>query len=292
MAVLPSPTVRRKRLGVELRRLREQARLTCENVGQRLDCSGTRISRMETGRISVRPGDVRELLEVYGVTGDQAEALVELAREARRKGWWQHFGPVIPSWLEPYLGLEAEATRLRDFQSMALPGLLQTEDYARAILRGAPGVPADDIEQQVALRMGRQEVLGGSTPPELCLVLSEGVLRVPVGGPAVLRAQLGKLAEMAGRGQVTLQVLPAGAAAQVYPVSSFTMLDFADPADPSVVYTEYLTGGLLLDDPAEVCTYSAVFDQLRAAALGVGPSIDLVASLAGVRLSDRVAGVR
>jgi transcriptional regulator with XRE-family HTH domain len=280
MAVLPSPTVRRKRLGVELRRLREEARLTCENVGQRLDCSGTRISRMETGRISVRPGDVRELLEVYGVTGDQADALVELAREARRKGWWHHFGPVTPSWLEPYLGLEAEAARLRDFQSMVLPGLLQTEDYARAILRAAPGVPADDIEQQVALRMERQQVLAGSTPPELCLVLSEGVLRVPVGGPAVLRAQLGKLAELASRGQVTLQVLPAGAAAQVHAVSSFTMLDFADPADPSVVYTEHLTGGLLLDDPAEVRTYSGVFDQLRAAALGPGPSADLIASLA------------
>src|ERR1700745_1559739 len=115
MAVLPSPTVRRKRLGVELRRLREEARLTCENVGQRLDCSGTRISRMETGRISVRPGDVRELLEVYRVTGDQGGALVQVARQARRKSWWHHFGQVTPSWLEPYLGLEAEAARLRDF---------------------------------------------------------------------------------------------------------------------------------------------------------------------------------
>ena len=281
MAVTPSPTVRRKRLGTELRRLREQARLSCENVGQRLDCSGTRISRMETGRISVRPGDVRELLEVYGVTGDRADELVELAREARRKGWWHRFGPVAPSWLEPYLGLEAEAVRLRDFQSMVLPGLLQTEDYARAMLRTAPGAgPADDIEQQVALRMERQTVLDGTAPPELCLVLSEGALRVQVGGPEVMRAQLGKLAEVADRGQVTLQVLPVGAAAQMHLVSSFTMLDFADPADPPVVYTEHLTGGLLLDDPDEVRTYCLVFDRLRAAALGAGQSIDLIASLA------------
>jgi transcriptional regulator with XRE-family HTH domain len=280
MVVTPSPTVRRKRLGTELRRLREQARLSCENVGQRLDCSGTRISRMETGRISVRPGDVRELLEVYGVAGDRADELVELAREARRKGWWHRFGPVTPSWLEPYLGLEAEAVRLRDFQSMVLPGLLQTEDYARAILRAAPGAgPADDIEQQVALWMERQTVLDGTAPPELCLVLGEGALRVQVGGPEVMRAQLGKLAEVADRGQVTLQVLPVGAAAQVHPVSSFTMLDFADPADPPVVYTEHLTGGLLLDDPDEVRTYSVVFDRLRAAALGAGQSIDLIASL-------------
>lgn len=280
MAVTPSPTVRRKRLGTELRRLREQARLTCESVGQRLDCSGTRISRMETGRISVRPGDVRELLDVYGVTGDQADALVELAREARRKGWWHRFGPVTPSWLEPYLGLEAEATRLRDFQPMVLPALLQTEDYARAILRAAPGAaPADDIEQQVALRMARQQVLGGTAPPELCLVLSEGVLRVQVGGPAVMRAQLRKLTEVAGREQVTLQVLPVGAAAQVYPGCPFTIFDFADPADPAVVYTEHLTGGLVLDDPGEVRAYTAVFERLRAGALAPGPSLDLIAAL-------------
>jgi transcriptional regulator with XRE-family HTH domain len=281
MAVLPSPTVRRKRLGIELRRLREQARLSCETVGQRLDCSGTRISRMETGRISVRPGDVRELLAVYGVTGDRADTLVELAREARRKGWWHRFGPVTPSWLEPYLGLEAEAARLRDFQSMVLPGLLQTEDYARAILRAAPGAgPGDDIDQQVALRMERQTVLDGSAPPELCLVLSEGALRVEVGGPGVMRAQLGKLAEVAGRGAVTLQVLPAGAAAHVHPISPFTILDFADPADPSVVYTEHLTGSLLLEDPDEVRLYRMVFDRLRAEALDPGQSIDLIARLA------------
>lgn len=281
MAAVPSPTVRRKRLGTELRRLREQACLTCEGVGQRLDCSGTRISRIETGRISVRPGDVRELLEVYGITGDRADALVELAREARRKGWWHRFGPVMPSWLEPYLGLEAEAARLRDFQSMVLPGLVQTEDYTRAILRAAPDAgSAGDIEQQVALRMERQAVLDGAAPPELGLVLSEGALRVQVGGPDVMRAQLRKLAEVAGHGQVTLQVLPAGAAAHVQAVSPFTILDFADPADPPVVYTEHLTGSLVLDDPGEVRAYTAVFERLRAEALDPGPSLDLIAASA------------
>ncbi len=282
MAAIPSPTVRRRRLGTELRRLREQARLTCENVGQRLDCSGTRISRMETGRISVRPGDVRELLELYGVTGDRADALVELARQARRKGWWHRFGPVTPSWLEPYLALEAEASRLRDFQSMVLPALLQTEDYARAILRAAPGAgPAGDIDRRVALRMQRQLVLGGTAPPELCLVLSESVLRVQVGGPAVMREQLRALAGAAGRGHVTLQVLPLGAAAHVHPVSPFTVLDFADPADPSVAYTEHLTGGLVLDDPAEVRAYTVVFDRLCAEALDPGSSLGLITGLAG-----------
>ncbi len=281
MTASPSPTVRRKRLATELRRLREQARLTCESVGQRLDCSGTRISRLETGRISARPGDVRELLEVYGVTGDQADALVELAREARRKGWWHRFGPVTPSWLEAYLGLEAEAARVWDFQAMVLPGLVQTEDYTRAILCATGGAgPAGDIEQQVALRMARQAVLSGTAPAELCLVLSEGALRVQVGGPEVMRAQLRKLADVAGRGQVTLQVLPSGAAAHAQAVSPFTILDFADPADPAVVHTEHLTGSLLLDDPDEVRAYTALFGRLRAAALGPGPSLDLVARLA------------
>ena len=155
MAAVPSPTVRRKRLGTELRRLREQACLTCEGVGQRLDCSGTRISRIETGRISVRPGDVRELLEIYGVTGEEAGALVELAREARRKGWWHRFGPVMPSWLEPYLGLEAEAARLRDFQSMVLPGLVQTED------RSASTILRQSFARAEALRLGRPAGLTG-----------------------------------------------------------------------------------------------------------------------------------
>lgn len=118
----PSPTVRRRRLGIELRRLREQAALTCERVGERLECSGTRISRIETGRISVRPGDVREMLELYDVSDDEAGALAQLAREARRKGWWHAYGRVYPDWLESYIGLESEAIRLRDFQPLVLPG--------------------------------------------------------------------------------------------------------------------------------------------------------------------------
>ena len=199
MAASPSPTVRRKRLGIELRRLREQARLTCEDVGQRLDCSGTRISRMETGRISVRPGDVRELLEIYGVLGEEADALVQLAREARRKGWWHTYGRVLPTWFEPYIGLESEAAALRDFQCMVVPGLLQTKEYARAVLRTAPtACPPEDIDRQVALRMDRQATLDQQDPPDLWVVLSENVLRAQVGGPDVMRTQLG-LADRRGR---------------------------------------------------------------------------------------------
>ncbi len=274
----PSPTVRRKRLTVELRRLREQAGLTCEDVGRRLECSGTRISRMETGRIGARPGDVRELLEIYGVTGAEADSLVQLARDARRKGWWHAYGRVLPPWFEAYVGLESDAVRLHDFQLSVVPGLLQTEDYARAVLRGAPHARrAEDIGQQVALRMRRQAILDQPGPPQVQVVLSESVLWVQVGGPAVMRAQLLRLADLAGRPGLTLQILPLRAAAHVQSVSPFTMLEFADPADPTVVYLEHLTGSLILEDVAEVRSYRALFDHLRAEALGPGPSADLIA---------------
>ena len=278
---IPSPTVRRKRLTVELRRLREQAGLTCEAVGHRLECSGTRISRMETGRIGARPGDVRELLEIYGVTGAEADSLVQLARDARRKGWWRAYGRVLPPWFEAYVGLESDAARLHDFQPSVVPGLLQTEDYARAVMRGAPDAGcAEDIDQQVALRMRRQAILDEPRPPQLQVVLSESVLLVQVGGPVVMRAQLLRLADLASRPDLTIQVLPVRAAAQVQPVGPFTVLEFADPADPTVVYLEHLTGSLFLEDEEEVRRYRAVFDHLRAEALGRGPSAGLIARTA------------
>ena len=277
----PSPTVRRKRLGIELRRLREQAELTCEDVGQRLECSGTRISRMETGRISVRPGDVRELLEVYGVTGAEADSLVQLAREARRKGWWHTYARVLPHWFEAYIGLESEAVRLRDFQSLVMPGLLQTEDYARAVLRAAPHAGSSaEIDRQVALRMERQKILSQDVPPDIWVVLSESVLRVHVGGPAIMRAQLRQLADVAERPNITLQVLSFATVAHVHPVSPFTMLEFADSADPAVVYLEHLTGSLFLENEDEVRRYRVIFDHLRAESLSTGQSADLIAQVA------------
>jgi len=280
MMATPSPTVRRKRLGIELRRLREHAELTCEDVGQRLECSGTRISRMETGRISVRPGDVRELLEVYGVSGAEADSLVQLAREARRKGWWHTYGRVLPTWFEAYIGLESEAVRLHDFQSLVIPGLLQTEDYARAVLRAGPHAGSSaEIDRQVALRMERQKILSQAEPPDVWVVLSESVLRVHVGGPAIMRAQLRRLAGVAERPNITLQVLPLATVAHVHPVSPFTMLEFPNTADPAVVYLEHLTGSLFLENEDEVRRYRVIFDHLRAESLGTGESADLIAQV-------------
>jgi transcriptional regulator with XRE-family HTH domain len=296
----PSPIVRRKRLTVELRRLREQAGLTCEDVGRRLECSGTRISRIETGRIGVRPGDVRELLEIYGVTGAEADALVQLARDARRRGWWHAYGRVLPPWFEAYVGLESDAVRLCDFQPMVVPGLLQTEDYARAVLEAAPQPGragyagpgcAGDVGPRVALRMQRQAILGQASPPELHVVLGEGVLRAQVGGPAVMRAQLRRLADLAALPNLTLRVLPLRAAAQAQPVIPFTMLEFADPADATVVYLEHLTGALFVEDEDEIRRYRAVFGHLCAAALGTGPSAELIARAAAVSGDGEAGGV-
>jgi transcriptional regulator with XRE-family HTH domain len=261
--------------------LREGARLTCEEVGQRLDCSGTRISRLETGRISVKPGDVRELLDIYGVTGTEADSMVQLAREARRKGWWHTYGRALPSWFEAYLGLEAEAVRLRDFQPLVIPGILQTEEYARAVLRTAPNAGSpEDIDRALGLRMERQAILDQANPPDLWVVLSESVLHVQVGGQAVTRGQLRRLIDVAERSNVTLQVLPFTTAAHVQPISPFTILEFPEAADLTVVYLEHLTGSLFLESEEEVRRYTVVFDHLRAEALGTGQSIDLIAQVA------------
>jgi transcriptional regulator with XRE-family HTH domain len=281
MAVRPSPTVRRKRLGIELRRLREQSGLTCEEVGRKLDCSGTRVSRVETSVISVKPGDVRELLEVYGIEGEEADALVQLARDARKKGWWHTYGGVLPKWFEAYLGFEAEAVRIHDFKPLVIPGLLQNEDYARAVLRAAPNLgSAEEIDRRVALRLERQEILTRRNPVDLWLVLSEAVLRVQVGTSETMRAQLRHLADISERPNVTLQVLPFTTAAHVNPISPFTILEFSAALDPTAVYLEHLTGGLFLEDADEIRRYTVVFDHLRAEAYGTSQSTALISKVA------------
>ena len=199
----------------------------------------------------------------------------------RQKGWWHTYGQVLPPWFEAYVGLEAAANRFRDFQSMVMPGLLQTEDYARAVLRTAPNPGrAEDIDRQVALRMQRQAILDAPNPPDPWVVLTESIIRVNVGGASVMRAQFRRLIDVAERSNATLQVLPFTTAAQVHAVSPFTILDFPDVADPTVVYLEHRTGSLFLEAPDEIRRYTVVFDHLRAEALGTGPSIDLIARAA------------
>lgn len=282
-AVRSSPTVRRRRLAMELRRLREAAGLTCEDAGRALDNSGAKISRMETGRVGIRARDVRDLLEVYGVTDEaERETLLTLARESRQKGWWHTYGRALPPWFEVYVGLEAAATSISAYEVQVVPGLLQTEAYARAVLRAGRVVQANqDLDQQVTLRMDRQKILTGEDVTDLWAILDEGVLRRQVGGTEVMREQLRHLVTMGELPNVTIQVLPFTAGAHTGTDGAFALLDFDKRhADLDVVYLEHLTGSLYLEHADEVKRYTVHFHHLRASALSRDDSSALIAAAA------------
>ncbi len=286
MPSTPSPTARGRRLRHELRRLREEAGLTHTEVAHRLEWSASKLSRIETGQSRVQTGDVRDLLGVYGVT-DQAtcEALVQLAREARRRGWWTRYTDVLGS--GTYVGLEADAAGLHSYESQCVPGLLQTEDYARAVIRaGQPRPDPDSLERRIAARMARQDILTQPDPPEIWAVLDEPVVSRPVGGPAVMGAQLRHLIEASMRPNttVTLQVLPLSAGAHPGMNGPFVIVSFPSPKDPPVVYLETATDGLYLEEPSDIERYTLRFNHLVARALGPDESRTMIAGLA-----DRIA---
>jgi len=275
-----SPTVKRRRLAAELRSYRDRAGLTIEEVAQRLEWSTAKISRIENARVSVLPRDVKFLLGVYGVdeNGEDWETLLALARESRQKGWWYAYGDAIPEGFETYVGLEADATTLRTYESEYVPGLLQTEDYARAVMRATMLTASDEeIERHVAVRMVRQERLTGSGAPEIWAVVSEAVIRRVVSGESVMRAQLSRLVEASKQPNITLQVLPFSVGAHAGMDGAFMILGFPAPTDPDVTYVHYYTGTLYLEKSEDLARYTLMFDHLRAAALPVGQSRDLIA---------------
>ena len=276
-----SPTVRRRRLASELRRFREAAELTIDEVGEKLECSASKISRIETGTVGVTPRDVRDMLELYGIEEDRREALVQLAREARQKGWWHAYNEVFTG---SFVGLEAEAASLHTHQALLVPGLLQTEDYTRAVIRAVrPGVETAEIEKRVQGRMARQRLLTESQPPEYWAVLDEAVLHRVTGGPEVMHAQLTRLVEAAAMPNVTLQVVPFGAGAHAGMEAPFLILGFPEQADPDVVYVENSMSGVYLEEASDVHRYALIFDHLRAAALDPENTVDMVS-----RMADRL----
>lgn len=278
MSERPSPTIRRRRLGAELRRRRETAGVTIEAVAERLECSASKISRIETGHTSATPRDVRDLLEIYGVLGIEAEELVQIAREARQKGWWHPYSAVLTG---AYVGLEAAAKSVRAYEQQVVPGLLQTEEYAKAMIRAArPDITDDEVERRVRVRMGRQSLLTQDDPVDLWVVLDEAVVSRPVGGDAVMRAQLARLVEATDLPNVTLQVLPFDTGAHAGMDGTFAVLDFPEPGDPDVVYAENATGGLFLEKTEELRKYIFIFNHIRAAALPPEESGALLAKLA------------
>ncbi len=282
MARGPSPTVRRRRLAAELRRLREAAELTIDEVGEKLECSASKISRIETGHVGVTPRDVRDMLEVYGIEDDEREALVQLAREARKKGWWHAYNEVFTG---SFVGLESDASYLHTHQALLVPGLLQTEGYTRAVIRAIrPDATEADMERRVTARLTRQRLLTDAHPPDYWAVIDEAVLHRTVGGPQIMRAQLERLVELAGLPHVTVQVVPFESGAHAGMEAPFLILGFPEQADPDVVYVENTTSGVYLEQPSDVHRYTLMFDHLRAAALKPDDTVVLVE-----RAADRLA---
>jgi len=274
-----SPTLRRRQLGMELRKLRESAGLTIEQVAERMRCSASKISRIETGQSGVSPRDVRAIVTAYGVVdADGVEALLQVAREARQKGWWQLFGAVLTG---AYVGLEAAADAIRAYEALVVPGLLQTEDYARAMIcAGRPDIDSEEVDQRVRVRMNRQSLLSQDDPLDLWVVLDEAVLHRPVGGRAVTRQQFDHLVKAAEQPNVTLQVLPFAAGAHAGMDGPFSILLYEHDPAQNVVFASNAAGGLFLEKDDELQRYTFIFDHLRANALGPEESAGKIAGLA------------
>ena len=263
------PTALRMLLGAQLRRLREAAGITPDQAAYEIRASRSKISRMENGLVRFKERDVTDLLALYGVTDEKTQAdLVALVRQANSPGWWSKYGDIMADWFEAYLGLETAASVIRTFELQFVHGLFQTEDYARAVtLLGHTAAPAAEIERRVNMRLKRQDLLGGAEPPQVWSVIDEGALRRPVGGRAVMRAQLERLIELAELRHVTVQVVPFSRGGHAAAGGSFTVLRFGEPDVPDVVYIEQLTSALYLDKREDVDHYLEVMNQLSTEAL-------------------------
>ena len=273
-----APPVRRRLLGSALRRLREQGGYTLEDAARILECDRSKISRIETGQRGVRPKELRELLVEYGVDEDRRETLLTIARQAHQAGWWQSYSHVLSDAYQDYIGLEATAATIWTYEAQLIPGLLQTEAYARAIAAASPvGESQDEREQFVQVRLTRQQVLTRDNPLQFWAILSEGALRQMVGGPDVMRAQLRHLTEIASsQPGVNLQVLPFTAGAHAATSGPFVIMKFPEAPDLGVVYLEGQTGGIYLETADEVARYTLVFEHLRASALSTAATVRLI----------------
>jgi transcriptional regulator with XRE-family HTH domain len=282
MTMAGSPTMRRRRLAAELRQLRRAADMTIDEVSERVKWPTSKISRIENRKIGINTLDLRKLLDVYEVTDRaQREALTELARRATERGWWQAYGTVIPSEYATLIGLEEEASQIRSYQPELIYGLLQTEAYARAVVRSArPNETSAQVDKRVEVRLARQQILENDDAPRLRVVLSEGAVRRRVGGAEVMREQLLHLAASRDRSNVMIQILPFSAGEHPAMVGSFTILDFPEALDLGAVYVENMTNALTLEDASELEMYTDAFEQVQAQALGPKESRDMLKSLA------------
>lgn len=257
------PTARRIILGAQLRRLREAAGISRAEAGYAIRGSESKISRLELGRVGFKERDVRDLLTMYGVTDEvERSSVLAMVSGSNQRGWWHRFSDLMPSWFQDYVGLEESTSRIQTYELQFVPGLMQTEEYVRAVAgHGQRREPSEETERRVALRLHRQKVLQRPGAPKLWAVVDESVLHRPIGGRRVMRRQLEHLLEITQQSHVSLQVVPyavAGHSAE----GAFTMLRFAEPELPDVVYIEHLAGALYLDRLEEIELYGRVFDRL------------------------------
>ncbi len=258
------PTVLRRLLGAQLRRLRERQGISREEAGYAIRASGSKMSRLELGRVGFKERDVSDLLTLYGVTAESdRETLLSLARDANSPGWWHRYGDVLPGWFETYVGLEEAAALIRTYEVQFIPGLLQTEEYARAVISlGNSSAQSDEIEQRVSLRKTRQKLLTREGGPRLWAVVDEAALRRPIGGPEVMRGQIEYLIEATKLPGVILQVLPFRVGGHTAEAGAFTILRYPESDLPDVVYVEQLTSALYLDRRDDVDCYMEAMERL------------------------------
>ncbi|MFE4977111.1 helix-turn-helix domain-containing protein [Kitasatospora sp. NPDC056651] len=275
------PTVRGRRLGSELRRLRESASKTTDDAAGALKCSRAKISRIETAAVGIRRLDLGILLDLYGVTEPRdRDALETLARESKKRGWWHDYGDTIPPAHADFLGLEGDARYIRTWQPLVVPGLLQTEDYARALLQANPAaVRPERTDQLVKMRMERKGILTKSDPARFWAIIWEPALRCPVGGVDVRQAQLSYLRDAAQLPNVTLQVVPLELGATAGACGAFVMYGFSDSPAPGAVFVETLTNGYYLEREAELDGYGLTFEYLRSSALNPSESLDMITTI-------------
>jgi len=258
------PTVRRMLVGAQLRRLRTDKGITREQAGEAIRASEWKIHRLENGQVGFKDRDVVDLLALYGVTDPgEVEALLAMARDANTPGWWRQYGDLLPQWFRAFVDLEAAAALIRTYEGQLIPGLLQTERYMRAVMRGARlPEPSEDTERRIELRLMRQTLLTQPGAPQLWAVMDEATLRRPVGGRQVIREQLERLIDATKLPNVTLQVLPLDAGAHPALVSAFSVLRFPDQELPDIVYVEHLTSALYLDRREDVDQYLHVMESI------------------------------
>ncbi|MDT0305841.1 helix-turn-helix transcriptional regulator [Streptomyces sp. DSM 44917] len=264
------PTVGQIVLGLRLRDLRERAGCSFADAAETLSVNSTTVRRMEKAEVGLKPLYVRALLARYGVPADEAESFLRLVEEANRPGWWHRFRDVLPDWFSLYVSLENEASLIRAYEPHCVPGLLQTRDYAAALLRtGFPSATEQEIERRVALRTQRQELLTRPRSPLLWAVIEEGVLRRRVGDPAVMRAQIDRLIEATTLPNVTLQVMPFSAGPHPGMFGPFQLFRFDIPELPDIIYAESLTGAVYLDERPDTVAFLEVLDRMGAQAAPV-----------------------